>query len=220
MNSVADNKQELRARMRALRKAIPENERAVIDAVICENVLACEAYRQASVVLTYLSMGAEVDTRGIIEVAWQTGKTVAIPRCVGPRQMRWFRITAFDGLEKSDFGVEEPAVDEENEQLMTGNGMVALVPALAFDERGYRLGYGGGFYDTFLAEFEGTSIGLCRSAQFVESLEDMGVIGEYDLPVNQVVTEQLWFGDRSVGRPLSAFSRAATSAGEAGARIR
>lgn len=191
MDATAQRKEELRARMKALRRAMPPEERAAVDAEICERICALPCFQDADVVLTYLSFGAELDTRGIIERAWGLGKAVALPRCVGPRQMRWFRVDGLDNLETSSFGVDEPRIDESAEQLLTtGEGMIALVPGLAFDARGYRLGYGGGFYDTLLAGFPGTSVGLCRSAQLVESLEALGVIGEYDLSVDIVVSER------------------------------
>lgn len=189
-DALASDKDALRARMRAARKAIPADERAQIDAAICERACALAEFQQAQVVLTYLSMGAEIDTRGIIERAWRAGKAVALPRCTGPRQMRWFRVTSLDNLQKSPFGVDEPPIDEKTEQLLaTGKRMVAIVPGFTFDKNGYRLGYGGGFYDTFLAGFDGPSIGLCRSAMRVDDLSALGAVGEYDLPVTVVVTE-------------------------------
>lgn len=187
---LSHSKDALRARMRAARKAIPADERARIDAVICGRVCDSPEFRQAQVVLTYLSMGAEVDTRGIIQRAWQAGKIVALPRCTGPRVMRWFRVESLDNLQKSAFGVEEPSADDATEQLLaTGERMVAIVPGFTFDDRGYRLGYGGGFYDTFLAGFDGPSIGLCRSAMRVDDLSALGAIGEYDLPVTAVISD-------------------------------
>lgn len=183
-------KDALRARMREARKAIPANERARIDAAICEHACATPEFQQAQVVLTYLSMGAEVDTRGIIQRAWQAGKTVALPRCIGPRAMCWFRVTSLDNLQKSAFGVEEPPADDATEQLLaTGERMIAIVPGFTFDDNGYRLGYGGGFYDTFLSGFDGPSIGLCRSAMRVDDLSALGAIGEYDLPVTAVISD-------------------------------
>lgn len=198
MEAVEGGKRELRARMMAVRKAIPEAERKAMDEAIRAHVNASEAFGEASVVFAYLSMGTEVDTRGIIKDAWRAGKVVAIPRCVGPRCMRWFRIVDFEGLEKSSLGVEEPIVDDAAEQLTTGEGMVALVPGLAFDGCGYRLGYGGGFYDTFLVDFEGASIGLCRSVQLMDDLNRLGVIGEYDLPVDVVMSDAGPVGGRAL----------------------
>jgi 5-formyltetrahydrofolate cyclo-ligase len=88
-------------------------------------------------------------------------------------------------------GVEEPVPDPANEQLLgTRQRMMALVPGLTFDEAGYRLGYGGGFYDTFLATFDGVSVGLCREAAWSTDLHGEGIIDAHDLPAQIVVTEE------------------------------
>ncbi len=131
-------------------------------------------------------------TRGIIQRAWDAGKTVALPWCVpGTHEMRWFKIESFDDLVRSPLGVEEPQPIDENEQLLgTGERCLALVPGLTFDAAGYRLGYGGGFYDTFLAKFNGVSVGLCREAQFSQDLVAEGIIDAHDLPAQLVVTEK------------------------------
>ena len=104
--------------------------------------------------------------------------------------MAWYRVMSYDGLVKSSFGVLEPN-PKTFEQADSAGGIapLAIVPGLAFDPRGYRLGYGGGFYDTFLSGFPGRSVGLCRERQMVENLSDLGVIDAHDLPANVVVTE-------------------------------
>ena len=93
---------------------------------------------------------------------------------------------SLDCLERSSFGVEEPPADPAREVTPRDfHTPVALVPGLAFDREGYRLGYGGGFYDTFLPTFPGTSMGLCRAAQLADHLPHE----DYDMPVDEVVTE-------------------------------
>ena len=184
-------KKELRRRFRAVRKDLGEEGRAAADAGIEANLLALPEYASAEVLLPYLDFGPEVRTRGIIEAAWAAGKVVALPWCVpGTHEMRWYRVTSFDALVRSKLGVEEPVPADENEQLLgTGQRMLALVPGLTFDSAGYRLGYGGGFYDTFLAGFDGVSVGLCRKAQLSEDLRSEGIIDAHDLPVQLVVTD-------------------------------
>ena len=103
---IKDNKLQLRAELRALRKSLAPEERTRADSAICEQVCALPAYRDATMVFAYLAFGEEVETRGIIERAWHDGKEVALPRCTGPREMRWFRVTDFNDLEKSPIGVE------------------------------------------------------------------------------------------------------------------
>lgn len=175
--------------MRALRASLPDARRAAADAAIARGVLGLSAYRAADVVLAYLSMRDEVETREIIRDAWMRKKVVALPYCVPrTRDLRWFRVERLDGLVRNRFGVEEPdpvtAVEVNWRQAAVP---VALVPALCIDDEGYRLGYGAGFYDRFLADFTGVSIGLCRAAQRVKSLRGLGAVGVFDQPVDVVV---------------------------------
>lgn len=177
----------LRQHFRMLRAKLSEGERRAADAAIAGRMAALPEFAEADGVFTYLSFGDEVDTRELIERAWSLGKTVALPRVVpGTRQMRWYAVDSLDCLERSSFGVEEPPADPAREVTPRDfHTPVALVPGLAFDREGYRLGYGGGFYDTFLPTFPGTSMGLCRAAQLADHLPHE----DYDMPVDEVVTE-------------------------------
>lgn len=191
--SIEDSKKRLREEHKRQRENLPLAERARMDARISEKAGACRVFRDAEVVLTYLSFGVEADTRGLIELALREGKTVAVPRCVpGARLMTWHRFAFESELEDARFGGEEPVFSEETlvDPLdRRGGRAVALVPGLAFDLQGYRLGYGGGYYDRFLAEFPGVSIGLCRSAFLWEDLRAAGVVSAHDLPVDIVITD-------------------------------
>ena len=101
--------------------------------------------------------------------------------------MEWYAIDGFENLEASAFGVEEPAADPARRIPVPGGEgalAVALVPGFAFDASGYRIGYGGGFYDVFLPTFGGVSLGLCRKAQ----LSDVPVPRDgHDVAVDEVI---------------------------------
>ena len=210
---VAQEKNELRKRLRAERKALNPDYRMRVDAEIARKTCEQPVYREADAVFAYFSIGSEVDTQMIIRDALEQGKLVAIPRVVpGTRTMEWYRIDDFEGLEKSSFGVLEPVanparlvtpprVDEDAaaatdtgatvaaaETSASARGMraIALVPGLAFDAQGFRLGYGAGFYDVFLSTFAGASIGLCRK-RFLSP----GPLpcDDFDLPVDMVITD-------------------------------
>lgn len=188
---VPEGKDELRTHFKALRARRSAGERVAVDEAISARLFDLSAYRAARLIAPYLSFGAEVETRGIIERAWAADKTVALPRCVsGERLMRWYAVTSLEGLVRSPLGVLEPAEDPARELDLSGRAdALAVVPGLAFDAQGLRLGYGGGYYDAFLASFRGTSVGLCREAQLVESLRALGGIDAHDVPVDFVVTE-------------------------------
>lgn len=165
--------------------------RAEIDAAVAARVIALPEWEAAPIVLAYLSVREEVDTRGLVRAAWDAGKAVAAPRVAGPRMLAWYRVESGDALEMSRMGIEEPPANgarlvEVGELPPTA---LALVPALAFDERGYRLGYGGGFYDAFLARFPGVSVGLARRAMLVPSLGAFDVLEPHDRAVDLVVSE-------------------------------
>ena len=190
MGEVSQEKNEMRARMRALREGLGADERNRIDAAIAAKVRNLAEYRNADAVFTYLSVGSEVDTREIIRDAWQQGKLVAVPRCVpGTNRMEWYEIRDFENLETSSFGGEEPIADPAHLVEVPGTPetkAVAIVPGYSFDPQGYRVGYGGGFYDVFLPTFGGASVGLCRAIQFSE---DPLPHDAYDQAVHVVVTD-------------------------------
>ena len=187
----SDRKRALRQALRAARAAIAADERARIDAIIAKKILCSWVWVDATVVYTYLSFGCEVDTRALIEHAWREDKRVALPRCVpGTRSMRWFFVDSYEGLERSPMGIEEPPIDATRVAPAVGCATaLALVPGLAFDAQGFRIGYGGGFYDGFLAGFEGISVGMCRMQFIVDDLPSMGVVEPHDLPVDLIACE-------------------------------
>lgn len=192
MTSSSQTKREVRARFRALRDACPAGRREESDRRIAEHVVGSDAFAESDVVLTYLSYGSEVDTRAIVTAAWERGKTVAIPRCVaGARRITWHRILSFSGLERNAFGIEEPKDDCGTRlSLADGARKVALVPGIAFDSQGMRLGYGGGYYDVFLSGFGGATMGLCREEQLVCDLRALGVVEPHDMQVELLATEK------------------------------
>lgn len=191
MTTVPLDKKQLRTQLLALRRGLGPSVRAEVDARIAAAVMATEEWREAPAVLAYLSVRDEVDTRELVRLAWDAGKVVAAPRVTGPRSLAWYRVEAGDELEASAMGIEEPVARGERrvDPARLGDRSVALVPGLAFDEMGYRLGYGGGFYDAFLEGFRGVSIGLCRDAALMPSLADMGVLEPHDRAIGIVATE-------------------------------
>ena len=106
----------MRAQFKAVREGLSVGERCAIDEAIARNVAALPEFAAADGVFTYLSFGAEVDTRELIQRAWEAGKTVCLPRVVpSTREMRWYAVESFDGLVRSSFGVEEPPDDPSRE---------------------------------------------------------------------------------------------------------
>ena len=187
-------KNSLRDKAKAMRRSMDPEEKAQIDRQITDRICSLYQYREARTLLCYVSKPIEVDTIPLIRRALEDGKQVACPRCVeGTRQMEFYLIRGLDDLEKRTFGVLEPKVPG-CELLTDFTGSLCIVPALMYDLKGYRLGYGGGYYDRFLSGYDGYKIGITYRRNILRFLH----YGRYDIPVDMIVTESFFrLTDRS-----------------------
>ncbi len=176
-------KNSLRLESRERRRSMDALLKASYDKKICNKLLNLWAVRETSAVLTYVSTDIEVDTRAFIEAVLALNKTVAVPRCGNaPGEMSFYIIKSFNDLESGAFGVLEPKCDCP-EFTETESG-VCIVPAFSFDEEGYRLGYGKGYYDRFLSRYGGKKIGICYDCDVCEKLYH----GRFDRAVDMIIT--------------------------------
>ena len=153
------SKAALRRELLAKRNALPRREAKSRE--IQRLVLKLPQYRRAEALLLYLSMGSEVDTWEIFAQALAAGKAVYAPRCLDKEgRMAFYRVTSREDLTAGAFGLLEP--DPALCPLWQGEaGSLCLVPGMAFDEEGFRLGYGKGYYDRFLTSHPVETVGLC-----------------------------------------------------------
>ena len=157
-------KNHLRQSSKTLRRGLSPEAKEEMDSAIARAFLRSTSYTRSDGILTYVSTEIEVDTLRIIETALRDGKRVACPRCIeGTRNMDFYYIQSLDELSPGCFGVLEPSPTAS--RLFRGaQRPVCIVPGLSFDHWGYRLGYGKGYYDRFLAGYNGWTVGLCYSA--------------------------------------------------------
>lgn len=180
-----NDKNSLRKHFKSLRTEMTAEQKQDLDKRISDNFILSQFYKDHNDFYVYVSSDIEVDTRAIIEKCFADGKCVYAPRCVkGTNLMHFYRINSFDDLEVGSFGILEPK-SACHISSSCGDDSICIVPALAFEHGGYRLGFGKGFYDRFLNNFNGTAVGLSYEFCFTDKL----VIDQYDRPVNAVVTE-------------------------------
>ncbi len=185
VNDIRPIKTALREKYRRLRQEMPQEIRRSADRAIADQVRKLWQYKRNDILLTYVSTSIEVDTIQIIRQAIEDGKRVAVPRCVpGTRNMEFYYIQSIEELKPGAFGVLEPDPTTAQEMTDYRNGL-CIVPAFSYDWRGYRLGYGKGYYDRFLSRFDGSIIGICYSSCVQRSLPH----GRFDRPVELLVTE-------------------------------
>ncbi|CAA9471489.1 MAG: 5-formyltetrahydrofolate cyclo-ligase [uncultured Rubrobacteraceae bacterium] len=182
-----ETKAALRRAVLLRRDALPEGERALLGGRIVRAVLDLPTYENAGVVLAYASFGTELQTDGFLRRVLADGKTLLLPRVDrGALGLYEVRDPAVD-LEPGRWGIREPKPDRCS-PVEPGSVEFALVPGVAFDRRGRRLGYGGGFYDRLLAG------GLPEGTPLVSGAFGVQILAEvptdpHDAPVDLVVTE-------------------------------
>ena len=178
-------KQKLRAEIKEWRRAMPDGQKKRADRKIRERLVRLREYARCHTLLAYVSLPIEVDTLGLIERALADGKRVAVPRCIeGSHEMEFYYITGMEDLAPQTCGVLEP-VPGRCELVTRYDGSICIVPALAYDRSGFRLGYGAGYYDRFLSRYPHPKIGIPYAHNLCKGLWH----GRYDVAVDLVVTE-------------------------------
>ncbi len=198
---------QLREQMKERRRALAPEEIVQKSAAIREKVLSMPELEQAELVCMYLSYGKEVDTRPLVAQLVAMGKRVAVPKVLGPGAMEFYCIQSLADCVPGAYGILEPKggltvvspdvamlpdmTDTKAEALQSREAHpVMLLPGLAFDHNGARMGYGGGYYDRYLARYpQLIKIALAYEFSVLAKLP----IEPHDIPVDYIITEeQIW----------------------------
>ncbi len=180
-------KNALRQAILQKRKAMGELERREFSKSITDFIIRSKRYKKAGTVFTFVSMDQEVNTYPLIEQAWQDGKRIAVPIAQKGGRMYFVSLSSFQELKKTNFGVMEPQIAEEQEVLPNETD-IFLVPGSVFDEKGNRYGYGGGFYDRYFERFPKLyKIGVAFSFQ-VPGFDLQ--VESFDIAVDCIITEK------------------------------
>lgn len=202
----------VRARYLILRRSSRASLRARADARILERLLALDVYRAAPLVLCYVSVGSEVDTRALMARALADGKRLAVPRVERhARRLSFCELSSPDELADGFRGIPEPPADARPISPLAMAGSVCVVPGLVFDADGYRVGYGGGYYDSFLALYPGYKVGLARTWQVSGNPLPREA---HDVALDVVVSEDgVFWADRAHDMFMSACAAVGSSGG-------
>ena len=162
MSDIRPLKKELREKYRAIRQKISTKEKQKRDESITNLLIRLPSFCKCDTILLYVSVRSEISTWNLADACIRAGKQIAVPKCSGKRHMDYYIVDSFSCLRPGMFGIPEP--EPESSTLLTDFGnSLCVVPGLVFDRYGYRLGYGGGYYDSFLTGYAGEVVGLCYS---------------------------------------------------------
>ncbi len=183
-----DSKENIRKYIFSQRQGLALDQKEKMDELIYNSVINNSAFVNASVVFIYVSFDNEVDTHRIIEHALSLGKRVCVPRVINRQKgMKALFISSINELKTSKFGILEP---EDSENIALQKDMdIAIIPGLAFDKSGGRIGYGGGFYDRFFSYGECKKIAIAYEFQILKAIP----MEKYDILVHNIITEKNFY---------------------------
>ena len=167
-----ETKRDIRKQMLCARDRLTDREWETYSDRITEQVVSHPLFVQAKEIWCYVSMGKEVCTEQILVSAWRAGKRTAVPKVTGKREMKFYYIESLNDLETGAFGILEPKEEKKGADCcLEKSDLLMLVPGVSFDPAGRRIGYGGGFYDTYLQKMEGChTFGLAFEVQMADQI--------------------------------------------------
>ncbi len=179
-------KSELRQAKLAERRAMDSEDAASRSRAIGLRLVDQPEFSSADTVLSYVSSkDNEVDTLALVKLLLAEERAVLAPSALAGGQMKWHELDSVEDLHPGRFGILEPGSGCREAAVPLLSNAVVIVPGVAFDRRGYRVGYGGGYFDRFLPGFRGVKIGLAFELQIVGKIE----VDEHDQSVDMIVTE-------------------------------
>ncbi|MGL5479875.1 MAG: 5-formyltetrahydrofolate cyclo-ligase [Clostridium sp.] len=181
--TIKSNKKNIRKSIIAKRD-LKKEENSLNDSKIFNNLISLNSYKRAKKVFIYIGFGSEINTKSLIEIMLKEGKEVFVPKVL-EEEMIALKITSLNNLIESKFKILEPIgeksdIDGEEFDLI-------IMPGVAFDRSGNRIGYGKGYYDKYLKDIKSDikKIALAYELQLIEEIETE----EHDLKVDSIITE-------------------------------
>ncbi len=175
-------KSAIRQQMLQHRRALSAVEADKASVAICQRAWQCIAAEKAETLHTYLPINREVNTLPLVKKCLEEGVTVVVPKTLPGRQLQHLVITGLTSLKKGVYGTLYP----QGAPVFTGTPRIILVPGVAFDRQRNRLGYGGGYYDSFLQQHPGAiTLGLGYHFQLIDKLP----VEPHDVPLAGIATE-------------------------------
>lgn len=178
------NKIQLRREMKQHLLEMKKTEYILLCSEIKTKLLQSKEWHEATTIGITISSNREIDTTPIIEAGWKEGKRIVVPKCFpDQKELKFYKITSFQEVEDSFYSLKEPIISVtpfvEKEQID-----LLIVPGLIFDKSGFRIGFGGGYYDRYLNDYHKATVALAFDFQLVDEIPKEA----HDIPIRRIVT--------------------------------
>ena len=180
---IPQQKAALRRELAAAARSLTSGEKQASDDAILRQVLRTPEYRRAGTVFLFVGHGDEIDTLPLLRQVLADGKRLCVPLCTAPGRMECRAVRDLRDLRPGAYGILEPPADAP--AVSPARIDLAIVPCVGASREGFRLGHGGGYYDRFLARYNGDTLLLCRQALLRSSIPHES----HDIPIPAILTE-------------------------------
>ncbi|WP_047984129.1 5-formyltetrahydrofolate cyclo-ligase [Ornithinibacillus californiensis] len=178
-------KEEIRKQVIAQLKKLSNEENHQVEENLLRNLISSIYWKRATTIGVTISRGFEWDTRRIIEAGWEQGKKIVVPKCFpDDKKLVFYQLHNFDELESVYYNLLEPKPLEENKVAKNLIDLV-IVPGIVFNLDGYRIGFGGGYYDRFLQNYSGETLSLLSDKQIMDHIP----VESHDIAVHHLISE-------------------------------
>lgn len=177
------NKSDIRKFISEKRDRLSKNEKDFFDEKIIDSFIKLEEFIASKNICIYVNYKSEINTRKIIEIALENNKNIYVPRIKRNREMEFIKIKSLNDLEKNKMGILEPKLNlkESVEEID-----INVLPGLAFDLSGGRIGYGGGYYDKYFYDKSCLNISLCYEIQLIDEIP----MESHDITYDYLISEK------------------------------
>lgn len=182
-------KQELRRAILEQRDMLTEEEIFVKSSIILDRLLRSKEFMMADEIFTYVSFGSEVDTNALILSSLMSNKKVFTPKIIAKGIMEFYQIESFEDLTPNKYGILEPTTNLLGQLNNQEGAQLMVIPGVAFDHAGNRMGYGGGYYDRYLVKNSDCQVArfaICYDLQIIDQVP----VEEFDQKVDKIITEK------------------------------
>jgi 5-formyltetrahydrofolate cyclo-ligase len=175
-----------RKKMKANLNSLQNSEHGHLSNQIANKLFNTYEWQRANTIGVTISRGKEINTNPVIKRAWEEGKQVAVPKCLPKTKEMEFRVFSnYNQLEVVYYGLQEPKKTETT-MVQPPEIDLLIVPGLIYDLKGYRIGFGGGYFDRYLVNYPNQTVALALELQLMEEIP----VESFDIPVQKVVTEK------------------------------
>ncbi|MFD2046071.1 5-formyltetrahydrofolate cyclo-ligase [Ornithinibacillus salinisoli] len=179
------SKEKLRKAMIHKLKNINNENKKIIEQRLLHQLIRTDLWKQARTIGITVSQGFEWDTKSIIQSGWNEGKKMLVPKCIpSQKRLQFYELHHFDQLEMVYYNLLEPNPEKTKIADLSEIDLL-IVPGLLFDKFGYRIGFGGGYYDRLLESYGGETVSLVSDMQFIDAMPTE----KFDIPVKNLITE-------------------------------